>query len=356
MSEALITVGIPTYNRASYLEAALDSVFFQEGASFEVLVVDNASTDATPELMAERVLRHPRLRYYRNETNLGMAGNWWRTAMETRTPYLKFLMDDDLLKPGCLAAFEAAIREYPSASLLACLADAVDAEGHLLGSARARYAPDGRIPGALMQRFLLAWTNQIGCPTHVVFKQEAILPHVEELWRRSRDNWSPDFAMMIRALSHGDFVALNRSLVAIRHHGRNMGSSLSDEAMQAAEEAVLRDLARLVGGGADELALAERHAARTAFVRGVGAFYDGRWRPAARYLRRWVSSPERARGAEMALAHTRGRVLLPARLLSSLVAAKRVLRPPGSASGGGGELGYRYADMERFWQEELGHA
>lgn len=356
MSERLLTVGIPTYNRAAYLAEALDSVLAQGGADVEVLVVDNASTDGTRELMAERLERHPSLRYVRNETNLGMGGNWWRTAVETRTPYLKFLNDDDLLRPGCLAAFEAAAREYPSAALVACLAEAIDGEGRLIGTARARYAPDGLVPGRVMQRFLLAWTNQIGCPTHVMFRREALMPHVEELWRHSRDNWSPDFAMMIRSLGHGDFVCLNRSLVAIRHHGSQMGSRLSDERMQQAEEAVLRDLVGLLGGKPEDLAMAERHAARTAFVRGVGAVYAGRWVRASRHLRRWAGSPERRPGAALALAHTRGRVLLPARLLGALVKLKRKLGRPAPAPQAEATPGYRYAEMAGFWTEALGHA
>ena len=89
-----LSVILPTWNRMQYLPQALDSVLAQEDADFEVIVSDNASTDGTAEYMAQ-FANHPRVRYSRNETNLGMVGNWRKAIFELARGEWFLLMSDD---------------------------------------------------------------------------------------------------------------------------------------------------------------------------------------------------------------------------------------------------------------------
>ncbi|MBO9541914.1 glycosyltransferase family 2 protein [bacterium] len=348
MPPTRITVGIPTFNRANYLSQAVESVLAQDFEDFELLVVDNASTDHTPEVMEAFVRRDARVRYVRNAANLGMGGNWWRLVDLAHHAYLKMLMDDDLLKPGCLSAFDRAIDQAPTASLIASLSDLVDDRGTVISRHSARYAPDALVPGAVMLRFLLRWTNQIGCPTNVMFKRDALLPYAEAVWRDAPNSWSPDFEMMGRVLRHGDFLCINQVLASIRHHPGSLTASMAEVQMQEAEWRVLRQLAQDTGDGPEADAWAELHAARTAFVRGLAVFYRGDLRLARTFLGRWAGSPMALRASKMALAHSRGRVLIPPGLLKLALRARRAPRAS-SPLALPLTLPFRYQEMERDW-------
>ena len=88
---------IPTYNRAHYLPHSLESALRQDYANLEILLLDNASTDDTPAV-ASRYAQDPRFRYIRNETNIGMVGNWRRGLYEHVTgEWFLLLSDDDYL-------------------------------------------------------------------------------------------------------------------------------------------------------------------------------------------------------------------------------------------------------------------
>ena len=82
-----LTVGIPTYNAAKYLPAAIDSVLQQEVDDCEIVIVDNASTDETQAVV--EAYADPRIRYFRNDTNMGMSGSWNRCLAEARGDYFQ---------------------------------------------------------------------------------------------------------------------------------------------------------------------------------------------------------------------------------------------------------------------------
>ena len=91
----LISVLIPTYNRAEYLGEAIESVKEQDYPNFEIIVSDNASTDGT-EKRVEKYLSDSRFRYYRNEKNLGAVENYRRLLYEYASgSFGHYLTDDD---------------------------------------------------------------------------------------------------------------------------------------------------------------------------------------------------------------------------------------------------------------------
>lgn len=352
MTTPLITVGIPTYNRSTYLQQAIASVQSQAYANYEILVIDNASTDDTPEVMSRLLEQDPRIRYIRNELNLGMAGNWLRITKYAAAPYLKFLMDDDLLKPGCLEAFSAAATRSPDCSLYACLADYVDEHGQRLDLKWGRYVPDGVIPSELMLRYLLRWANQIGCPTNVMFNTRSLRRHAEAIWKDTQNTWSCDYDMMIQVLTEGDFTCISEYLVSIRLHGQSETSLLKQETMQHYEWETLKRLVAILGGGEAEWALAEACAVRNAMNRGFEALYDGQVRTAARFIRRCIQSPYGRKIFVTTILQSKGRVLLPMKFLRQIFKpvfwAKRALRPIDWS-----DIGYRTPEMLAFWAQKL---
>lgn len=71
-----VTIGVPIYNEEKYLRPALDSLLAQDYGDFELIISDNASTDATEAISQEYAARDPRIRYHRNPTNIGATENF----------------------------------------------------------------------------------------------------------------------------------------------------------------------------------------------------------------------------------------------------------------------------------------
>lgn len=91
----LVSICIPTYNRADYITKAIDSALSQTYKNIEVIVVDNASTDNTEEIVS--MYTDPRLRYVRNSENLGLFGNFNRCIELYNGEYLHILHSDDYI-------------------------------------------------------------------------------------------------------------------------------------------------------------------------------------------------------------------------------------------------------------------
>lgn len=94
-----LSIGLPVYNGERYVAAALDSHLRQTFNGLEIVVSDNASTDGTEEICRDFAARDPRVRYVRNERNLGAVANFRRVFELTRAPYFKWASHDDLYEP-----------------------------------------------------------------------------------------------------------------------------------------------------------------------------------------------------------------------------------------------------------------
>lgn len=88
-----VTVVVATRDRAHLLPRALRSILSQTHPGFEIIVVDDGSTDGTAEVVS--ALQDPRIRYLRNDVSLGAGGAVNRGIAEGRAPFVAFLDDDD---------------------------------------------------------------------------------------------------------------------------------------------------------------------------------------------------------------------------------------------------------------------
>jgi hypothetical protein len=98
-----VSVLLTAYNRERYIAASIESVLGQTFRDFEVLIVDDGSTDRTVAIAREYERRDPRVRVVVNERNLGDYGNRNRIAALARAPLLKYHDSDDIMYPHCLA-------------------------------------------------------------------------------------------------------------------------------------------------------------------------------------------------------------------------------------------------------------
>jgi glycosyltransferase involved in cell wall biosynthesis len=112
------SVCLPTYNGAKYLSSCLESLRAQSYSDFEIIICDDSSTDGTLEILKRFAKTLPNCRLYQNPTRLGLVGNWNRCVELAQGEWIKFLFQDDVLEPECLASF--AERLNPSQPLIFC--------------------------------------------------------------------------------------------------------------------------------------------------------------------------------------------------------------------------------------------
>jgi glycosyltransferase involved in cell wall biosynthesis len=99
----LVSVCVPTYNGARFLQQCLDSALGQSWRDLEVLVVDDGSGDESVAIARDYARRDPRVRVHVNPQNLGLVENWNRCVALARGRWIKFLFQDDYLEPTCLS-------------------------------------------------------------------------------------------------------------------------------------------------------------------------------------------------------------------------------------------------------------
>lgn len=103
VADPRVTLGVPVYNGEGYLAETLESLLAQEFRDFELIISDNASTDRTAEICAAYAARDSRIRYVRNEMNVGGARNYNQLVALARAPYFKWASADDLCAPTLLS-------------------------------------------------------------------------------------------------------------------------------------------------------------------------------------------------------------------------------------------------------------
>ena len=217
-----MSICIPVYNAERFIGASIVSALAQRGVEFEVVVVDNASTDATPRAIAQ--FTDPRIRSYRNDRNIGAAGNFNRCVELARGRYLKILCADDVLYPDCLEK-QAAALDDDSIMLAGSARDIIDERGRVRLRRRFPHR-SGRIRGDQAIRAVVrAGTNLFGEPAAVLVRTEAVRaagafdPHYQfcldvDLWCRL-------------LLAGGDVYMHDEVLCAFRVSGASWSATLA---------------------------------------------------------------------------------------------------------------------------------
>lgn len=103
MQVPLVSILIPVYNRKPFIGECVESALAQTFRAFEVVIVDNCSTDGTWELLQDYARGDARIRLLRNDCNIGAIPNWVRCFAEARGRYGKILFSDDWMDPEFLA-------------------------------------------------------------------------------------------------------------------------------------------------------------------------------------------------------------------------------------------------------------
>lgn len=237
MAETLLfSIVIPCYNYGHWLARAVTSVLAQDGSDWELLVINDGSTDNTDAVAAELLRQHaPRLRYLA-QSNRGLAATRNRGIDATRGRYLIFLDADDELAPGALGVYREMIARHPGVDMVAGGYRVVDADG------RARRRRVGSLPHSPQRRLrhYLFGENLFGKKLHFSNGAVAIRRDVFTV-RRYPENLRvvediPVFAYLVAcrqlAVSPAPLAIIHRHAASLRHDAGQaaaVGMALVDE-------------------------------------------------------------------------------------------------------------------------------
>ena len=130
-----VSVGLPVYNGENFIANALDSLLAQTWSDFEIIISDNASSDATGAVCRQFAAQDPRIRYVRQHSNRGGAFNHAHVVEQARGRYFKWQAHDDLCHPEMLACCVAAHEASPvPLSLVYPRVELIDFRGAVIGN------------------------------------------------------------------------------------------------------------------------------------------------------------------------------------------------------------------------------
>jgi cellulose synthase/poly-beta-1,6-N-acetylglucosamine synthase-like glycosyltransferase len=270
-----VTVVIPTYNAAHWLPEAVESVLAQKFQDFELLVLDNASTDDTSTVM--RRYRDNRVDYRRNPTNLGFAANVHRGCREARGEFVMVIGADDRLLPDFLAAALAFLDAEPKVSMVHGPAAWIDAKGRRFGGTTSGWSHI--TPGS---RAMLGAFSDGFCFSTMVMRTAAIRATgpFGEAWGEVIDLW-----LFLRMCLAGPIGYLDRVLCEFRVHDATMSmetyrTNLMFRRQMAAARECFSWPETVAAGASIHRRHAERHAAAIAVevlhvsrIDGYGRFF-----------------------------------------------------------------------------------
>ncbi|GAB3048390.1 glycosyltransferase family 2 protein [Intrasporangium mesophilum] len=149
-----VSVGLPVYNAAAYLDQALESLLAQTHADLEIIVSDNGSTDATPSICRRFAAADDRVRYVRHDANRGAAFNHNFVFHEASAPYFRWFAYDDVLEPRCIEACAALLDAAPEVVLAWPQTTVIDETGAVRCDYRTDLPFDNATPATRLRSLL----------------------------------------------------------------------------------------------------------------------------------------------------------------------------------------------------------
>ena len=289
-----ISVCLPTYNRAHYLRETIASMLAQTQTDFELIVADNCSTDSTREVVTG--FADPRIRYVRNDENIGHYRNMDRALALARGAYVCIVHDDDVYAPEFLARESEMLDRHANVGMVHCAVYVVSPDRRRLRlhqvARRSRIAPGA----GEFARYLGG--HDVCCSTVMCRR---------EVWAAAgafeHRLMCADWLMWLTIALRTDIAYIATPLVDMRVHGSSMTSTMDpmrwyDEFVELTEKAIgqMRSLGVDPGRSLDDLRLqSSAKQSRRFLIAALAAAAAGEDQPMSGYLA--VLERLRGRGA-----------------------------------------------------------
>lgn len=216
----LISVIVPTHNRANMLCRCIDSILAQKYQNVEILIVDDCSTDETPTIVKNQYSALPNVIYSRNETNLGPGGSRQKGYQSAKGKFIVFMDDDDFyIEPSFFIKASALFLEYPSVSIVGSNSVIYD-----VGKKKLLFEPLSFCGVMKKEQYLLGFSSKYKKPNSTfptMFRKAALdLAGFSEMWMMN------DTSIYLRASCYGDACMIKDWVGVYLVHETNISKSL----------------------------------------------------------------------------------------------------------------------------------
>jgi GT2 family glycosyltransferase len=221
-----VSIILPVHNGAAYLEQAVDSVLQQTFGDFELICVDDGSTDATPQLLARFAAADSRVQIITNRPNKGLPGALNVGFAAARGALHTWTSDDNIVRPQMLERLVAALEQHPGADIAHANYSVIDGDGAVIGFQKVGPASEilfgNRIGAAFLYRS--AVTDALEGYDETLFGVE-------------------DYDFWLRAARRFRFVTLDEDLYLYRRHGASLTDRRTRTIHRLVAQIIQRELA-----------------------------------------------------------------------------------------------------------------
>lgn len=241
MSQPIVTVLMSVYNGEKFLQESIDSILNQTFKDFEFLIIDDCSTDASPQILAEYAKKDRRVRILRNEVNRRLPKSLNIGLKAAKGKYIARQDADDISEPERLAAQVKFLDKNPSVLLVGTFNSVIDSNGNIL-----RRSSKPVHHEELLQE-LLMWNPF----THgsVMFRA------VDEIQYDERQTVTEDYALWCHLALRGDLANLDSHLYRLRVHEESVSATNQVRQMQQTRQIALRFCWDLLASGKPQVIL-----------------------------------------------------------------------------------------------------
>ena len=228
--QPLVSIVLPVYNGARYLAESLASIVAQTYPRWELLCVDDCSTDATPSILAEWAARESRIRVIRHDSNKRLPGALNTGFAAASGDLLTWTSDDNHYRPHALATLVARLTAQPEAAFAYSDYVLIDEDGQITGVVVAPQpleilADKAALPCFLYRRSLY---ERVGDYATDFFLAE-------------------DYDYWVRVIATGrPLLPIHETLYEYRRHSRSLTDEYAGKNFEAAEKSLLRNMPALV--------------------------------------------------------------------------------------------------------------
>lgn len=212
----LVSITIPAYNQAHFLEETVRSALGQTYPNIEILIMDDGSTDATPQVAQKFAELDKRVRYFRQE-NQGVSTTRNNAIQQAKGEFICMLESDDVMEKEKVEKQVEVFLKHPEVDVVYTAVSFIDAEGKKIGEMHGTdMAPENFLA-------YLFFRNLIACPSCMMARRQCLLENRYNTSFRQVD----DYELTIRLAHKHQFKYLDEPLTRYRRHKENISNDLT---------------------------------------------------------------------------------------------------------------------------------
>jgi glycosyltransferase involved in cell wall biosynthesis len=204
-----VTIGLPVYNGAPYLEDALRALCAQSFQDLRILVADNASSDGSAQIIAHWASRDARIRVHRHATNIGALPNFRWVLEHADSPWFMYAAHDDEWSSDCVSELHAAITRRPGLEI--AIPKMVNFQESIERPAKIRPYPERIERLAIRGRVGLALRRSRPGWIYSLFSRERLAAAMQAAQALDQP-WGEDVLALLNVLVHGGITGSNAAI------------------------------------------------------------------------------------------------------------------------------------------------